>query len=149
MNSIIDKAEYNSLIIGTRKSDGWVNLTQMCCANAKRLDNWLRLKQTQEYLNYLRCEVVNSDVVETIEGRHGGTWGHPLLAINLARWIGPNFAIWCDANIFVLINDGVIKLENDPLQRMNEILEDYAELNRLMFGDERFHGIEQYSDWSL
>gem|GEM_PF-1582781 len=93
-----------------------------------------------------------SDFLEVVKGgdpKTQGSWGHPEIAILLAQWIGPEFHRWCNAHIFVLLNDGVTKLENDPFQRMNEILEDYAELNCLMFGDERFHGIEQYSDWSL
>ncbi|PSJ79956.1 hypothetical protein C7N83_09155 [Neisseria iguanae] len=29
----------------------------------------------------------------------GGTWLHPKLAIDFARWLNPHFAVWCDEQI--------------------------------------------------
>jgi KilA-N domain len=110
---------YNQQTINQRQ-DGYINLTQMCLANNKRIDNFLRLKQTQEYISTLsrslRCEVmvtVNGGNTENI-----GTWGHPSLAINLARWISADFAVWCDAHIFNLMTTGQTSLEIDPLEEM-------------------------------
>lgn len=107
MNSL-QNFDYNGQLI-QRREGGFVNLTQMCQANGKRIDNWLRLKQTRDYVtvlgNSLQCEVVYSE-----EGVNGGTWGHPSLAINLARWISPQFAVWCDAHIFHLMESGETSL---------------------------------------
>ena len=153
-NNSIVSASYNGKIIQGRRGDGYVNLTNMCNATGKRLDNWFRLKQTQEYLRALECSLTSEEsLIKAVKGKFSGgqeqgTWGHPLVAVNLARWISPEFAIWCDANIFVLLNDGEIKKGLNPFERMNEILENYAELNLLMGGDERFRGINNYSDWS-
>jgi hypothetical protein len=33
----------------------------------------------------------------------GGTWLHPKLAVNFARWLDVDFAVWCDAQIDSLI----------------------------------------------
>ena len=151
-NNSIVSASYNGKLIQGRKEDGFINLTQMCSANNKRLDNWLRLKQTQEYIASLECSLRSEESLLKVvkgnfsNGQQQGTWGHPLLAINLSRWISPSFAVWCDANIFVLIAEG--KALIDPISRMEEILEDYAELNLLMENDERFYGLDSYSDWS-
>ena len=95
---------YNNQVI-TRRNDGFVNLTQMCQANGKRIDNWLRLKQTQDYISVL-SNSLTSEVVYSEEGVNGGTWGHPSLAINLARWISAAFAVWCDGHIFNLLSTG-------------------------------------------
>lgn len=108
---------YNGTVI-QRRDDGFVSLTQMCQANGKRIDNWLRLKQTQEYIDAL-TQSLTSEVLESDRGGdHSGTWGHPSLAINLARWISPAFAVWCDAHIFNLMTSGSTSLDIDPVEEM-------------------------------
>ena len=97
--------DYKGQVI-SRRDDGFINLTQMCQANGKRLDNWTRLKQTQDYMKVLGNSLT-SEVVYSEEGVNGGTWGHPSLAINLARWISPEFAVWCDGHIFNLMSGNV------------------------------------------
>lgn len=85
-NTSIVAVDYNGLAIATRKSDGWVNLTQMCKATGARIDNWLRLAETQVYIETL-TKTVGTIVIETKKGRGGGTWVHPDLATNLIRWM--------------------------------------------------------------
>lgn len=70
MNSL-QNFNYNGQII-QRRDDGFVSLTQMCASNGKRLDNWVRLKQTQEYIGVLRNSL-QSEVVYSEEGVNGGT----------------------------------------------------------------------------
>lgn len=76
---------YNGQTI-TRRPNGYINLTQMCQANGKRLDNWMRLKQTQECINALENHL-QTQVIDSEEGVKGGTWGHPKLAENLMAWL--------------------------------------------------------------
>lgn len=102
MNNI-SKFDYNGQII-SRRHDGFINLTQMCQANGKRLDNYTRLKQTQEYVRVLSQSLTLEVVQSEIGGTSPCTWGHPSLAINLARWISTEFAIWCDSHIFNLMS---------------------------------------------
>jgi hypothetical protein len=33
---------------------------------------------------------------QAIEGRNGGTFVHPQVAVDLARWISAPFAVWMD-----------------------------------------------------
>jgi hypothetical protein len=108
---------YNGSVI-QRRADGFVSLTQMCQANGKRLDHWKELKATKAYIEALQANYPESRVVYSEEGSHGGTWGHPSLAINLARWISPDFAVWCDAHIFNLMATGSTSLEIDPIEEM-------------------------------
>ena len=91
---------YNNQVI-TRRNDGFINLTQMCQANGKRLDHWKALKATDAYVKELQLNDKSNStgVIYSEEGTNGGTWGHPLLAVNLARWIGPKFAVWVDINL--------------------------------------------------
>lgn len=118
---------YNGTVI-QRRDDGFVNLTQMCQANGKRLDNWIRLKSTKSYLETL-SNSLTSEVVKSEEGANGGTWGHPSVAINLARWISDGFAVWCDAHIFNLMTSGSTSLEIDPIEEMKLKIE-LAKLER-------------------
>jgi hypothetical protein len=37
----------------------------------------------------------------------GGTWLHPKLAVAFARWLSPEFAVWCDLQIDALIHGDV------------------------------------------
>jgi hypothetical protein len=115
MNSLAN-FNYNGTII-QRREDGFVNLTQMCQANGKRLDNWIRLKSTTSYLVTL-SNSLQSEVVQASEGANGGTWGHPSVSINLARWLSDDFAVWCDAHIFNLMSSGQTSLDIDPVQMM-------------------------------
>lgn len=109
--------DYNGQLI-QRRADGFVNLTQMCQAHGKRLDVFLKVNKTKGYIDALtqshQMVVLDSDR----GGNHSGTWGHPSLAINLARWISPQFAVWCDAHIFNLLSTGQTSLEIDPIEEM-------------------------------
>lgn len=154
MNNNIVVASYKGLIISARQTDGWVNLTQMCNATGKKLNDFLRLKQTKAYISTLTSDTgkVASDFLEVVKGgdpKKQGSWGHPEIAILLAQWISPEFHRWCNSNIFVLINDGEIKRGLNPFDRMEEILDKYRRLNLLMENDDRFDGVDDYSNWSL
>lgn len=96
--------DYNGQVI-SRRDDGFVNLTQMCQANGKRLDVFMKTQKTKDYIECLKNSH-RTVVVYSEEGVNGGTWGHPSLAINLARWISPAFAVWCDGHIFNLLSTG-------------------------------------------
>lgn len=144
MNLALQNFDYNGQLI-QRRDNGFVNLTQMCQANGKRLDNWLRLKSTQRYLSKLshslRSEVLESD----IGGNHEGTWGHRSLAVNLARWLSDDFAIWCDAHILNLIETGATSLDIDPLEEMRLKIE----LAKLETQKESAIASGKNADWQL
>lgn len=116
MNSL-QNFDYNGQLI-QRRADGFVNLTQMCQANGKRIDKWTKAIGTKAYIEELQSNYPQMGVIETATGNNGGTWGHPSLAINLARWISPQFAVWCDAHIFNLMETGQTSLSIDPIEEM-------------------------------
>jgi hypothetical protein len=163
MNYNIIPFDYNGVKIQVRESDGWINLTEMCKAYDVRLDNWMRLKSSKAELeslvnspnlNYLRCEGVSSNpygaILETKEGKKGGTWGHPLLAVKVARWINSDFANWLDAHSLVLLRDGKTSLDTDPFARILEIRgENYGDLDNQILIDNRFYDVDTYSTWTL
>jgi hypothetical protein len=117
----IQRFDYNGQFISLR-ADGFINLTQMCQANGKRLDIFMKTNKTKEYIeslsNYHQIAVVYSE-----EGVNGGTWGHPTLAINLARWISPKFAVWCDNHIFNLMETGSTTIGDRRATRFERLLQ--------------------------
>jgi len=113
---------YNGTII-QRRDDSYVNASQMCLANGKLFADWNRLKGTKAYLDAV-SEAMGIPTANLVEVRNGNqTWVHPTIAISLARWLCPKFAVWCDAHIFNLMETGKTSIEIDPIEEMRLKLE--------------------------
>lgn len=87
--------------IQRREDDGFVNATAMCQANGKHLPHYLANYRSQAYITALAASLNLSPaqlVISTTTGPNHlrGTWIHPRLAVDLARWISPAFAVWMD-----------------------------------------------------
>lgn len=77
-----------------------VNATEMAAAFDKRPGKWLELPSTREFIDTL-SSIRKSDtsLVTTVMGSPlsgGGTWMHEDVALEFARWLSPEFAIWCN-----------------------------------------------------
>lgn len=107
---------YNGKSFNQRENDGYVNLGQLCATHGKKFSNWSRLNSSGEYLQALAETLAQSHssdmstgdlIVSTIGGKDGSqTWGHPLVAIEVARWISPGFGVWCNQHIKTLVETG-------------------------------------------
>lgn len=86
-----------------------VNATEMANAFNKSPNHWLRNNSTKEFISTLAAlrNRNPSDLVKVTNGDNGGTWVHKDVAIELARWLSPAFAIWCNDRITELLNHGV------------------------------------------
>lgn len=87
-------------------TDGWINATEIAQREERRLDKWLATQETQDYIEALMRHLntpEKGDLIVTRRGRKGGTWLHPKLAVAFARWISPDFAVWCDLHIDALL----------------------------------------------
>ena len=89
--------------------DTMVNATEMANAFNKSPNHWLRNNSTKEFISTLAAlrNRNPSDLVTVTNGDNGGTWVHKDVAIELARWLSPAFAIWCNDRITELLNHGV------------------------------------------
>ncbi len=110
----LDCRTWNGVEIRRRPSDGFVNATAICKANNREWFTYARSKRTREYVEALAAQIGCSagvpqfcgtgtgsipGLIETIQGgppHLQGTWIHPRLAVDLARWISPAFAVWMD-----------------------------------------------------
>lgn len=92
---------WHGTAIQRRQSDGFVNATAMCQANGREWFTYARSARTLEYIAALKAapQICGTEVVQSISGGTSslqGTWIHPRLAIDLARWLSPQFAVWMD-----------------------------------------------------
>ena len=111
-------------------SQGWINATKTVEAfNKKGLENFMRSKQFNEYLeafcNFYRLK--KEDVIKTQKGgnvkvNESGSYLHPKLAVVFARWISPEFAVWCDMIVYGILT-GELEVKYKELQQDFEQLE--------------------------
>ncbi len=81
-----------------RAADGYINATAMCRAAGKQWFDYRRQKTTDPYFEELCSEtgIPVSELIQSVRGgepRLQGTWVHPDVAIHLAQWLSPRFAV--------------------------------------------------------
>lgn len=99
-------------IVPQRITDGYFNATAMCKSVGKKINDYGRLATTQAFINELSSEtgIPASGLVQIVKGGEPhlqGTWVHPQVAIHLAQWLSPKFAVlvskwvleWTSGNI--------------------------------------------------
>lgn len=95
--------EVDQQTIYQRAGDGYVNATAMCKAAGKKFNDYARLKTSQEFINELSSVTgipatgtADKVLIEVMQGgdpQLQGTWVHPDVAIHLAQWCSPKFAV--------------------------------------------------------
>jgi hypothetical protein len=91
-----------------------VNATEMAKPFDKRPAKWLELPSTTEFLSQLQTIRKSDSLIQTLEGRGGGTWMHEDVAIEFARWLSLAFAIWCNDRIKELLKHRVTATAPTP-----------------------------------
>ena len=89
--------------------DAYVSVTPIAKKFNKKTADYLKLAKTQEYIKALvqKLSVEGNPVTEETlvfivqsgVPQNQGTWLHPKLVIDFARWLNPEFALWCDEQI--------------------------------------------------
>lgn len=103
-------ANFDGFDFPIRESDGYWNLTAMCNRYNQRIDNFMRLKGTKDFLQ--SWEKLNSSVPyysRSGGSRAGGaTWGHPLFGEECLRWCQKKTSKSTDVTgcIYVLLDAG-------------------------------------------
>jgi hypothetical protein len=83
----------NSLIAFDFESD-MINATDMLKAfPEKKMNNFLRTKQTKDFIDVLQNNTLKS-VIQVKTGNTGGTWMNKLLAYKFAAWLDPKFELF-------------------------------------------------------
>ena len=111
-NCALKLANGSSVTIPMRE-DGMINATMLCKAHGKKLlANYNQNKQTKEYLQALSLNI-GIPIIElfvTTAGKYGGTWVHRKVAIHLAQWLSPSFAVQVSNWVDELLITGKVEL---------------------------------------
>lgn len=86
------------VIIGQRAVDGYFNASAACQAARKSWSHYWTNASTQAYLKELAADtgIPISELIQSFRGGNPtqqGTWVHPDVAIHLAQWLSPRFAV--------------------------------------------------------
>lgn len=130
----IDQLTEDTIIAGTLIPKGWVNATQMCKANKKRLQNYFDNKSTKAFIAEL--STVNSDRSERqiiiIQGGDRkdiqGTWVSLPVAMDLARWISPKFAAWAMVTLSLVVQGDFQALTLEAAQAQKQLRETWEQV---------------------
>jgi hypothetical protein len=91
-------SQYNGQPLSFNEN-GWFNATQAASKFNKSVHEWVRLPDTQKYMEALMRKYGKIPYLKTKRGNNGGTWLHPKLAVRFAQWLDIDFALWCDEQI--------------------------------------------------
>lgn len=118
------KAENNEIEINQRLMDGYINATALCQASGKQYSDYSRLKTTIEFVTELSSDtgIPITELVQIVRGgvpQFQGTWVHPQVAINLAQWASPKFAVLVSKWVFEWMSGSISSAKKLPyhLQR--------------------------------
>ena len=120
----------------------FLNATEIAKHFGKRVQHYLDSERTQEYILAL-SEAVKTASQNLVIVRKGnskqftqGTWLHPKLAVDFARWLDPKFAVWCDEQIEYIISGSL------PLQQPQLPSEYFAHLAKMVHYAESYQKIQ-------
>jgi len=90
----------------------FMRINEIAAKFGKNPNDWMRNNRTREYMDALVDELserwekspigikTRADLFITKKGGLSqGTWIHPELVVEFARWVDPKFAAWCDQTI--------------------------------------------------
>jgi ribosomal protein L7/L12 len=100
----------------------YINATEIAKKFHKKPVDWLKTKETQKYIEaVLKAQQLPYDkVVKIVKGGNNpeemGTWIHKKLIIAFARWLSPEFAVWCDGVI-----EEILSQKTETISRKEEV----------------------------
>ena len=114
-NMLTIDRDFNGTLIKQRKSDGYLDATAMCKATGKQFKHYLENQNTRDFLSALSRSVgIPTDLlvekITTGPNEKRGSWAHPKVAIHLAQWCSPEFAVMVSDWVFELLMTGRVEL---------------------------------------
>jgi hypothetical protein len=85
-NLLLVAKHEGEIITSLRTSDGFVNATKLCSSSGKGWCDYFKRTSTKELIKE------SKDVVDPRSSRQFDIWVKPHMAVDLATWIGPEFA---------------------------------------------------------
>ena len=136
--SLINR-EVEHTLIQQRAVDGYINATAMCQAAGKQLTNYLRQRTTMAFLEELSSVTLigATGLVQVIQDgppELQGIWVHPQVAVHLAQWLSPAFA--------VKVTDWVFEWRSGKASRLPDHLRRYI-VNQPKIPHDHFSMLDQ------
>lgn len=123
--------QHNNVTFQLDNGDVMANLTEMAKPFGKLPADFLRLDQTQQFINALEESLtMGNPIIKTETGRYGGTWSHQKLALKFAGWLDPRFELWVYDRIEELLRHGTTAINPDDLLNPDFIIRLATELKQ-------------------
>ena len=93
-----------------------INATQMCKAAGKLFGHYKSLDSTQTYLQALESNIgipILELITVDVGGNHSGTFVHRLVAVHLAQWLSPSFAVQVSLWVNEIMITGKVEIGNE------------------------------------
>ncbi len=110
---LLQNLTYNNISIEFYNVDDetYASATALCQAYGQRVSEWLQLPKTERYIQALGASleaplVLTVKKLGEIDGDDELIWIHEALLLNLIRWLDADFGIWCDVQIYTLLQQG-------------------------------------------
>ena len=119
---------WNKHQVRQRAVDGFVSLTDMCKAEGRVVGKYLELPSTKAYISALAEDLgkLSDNLVVSKEGRGGGTYAHPEIAIDCAQWISVPFRIWANRTLRLIIANQFAPQTADAAIAQSQLKQEYS-----------------------
>ena len=96
-------------MVQQRANDGYINATAMCKAAGRLWHRYWGTRQARDFAAALNSDIgiPISELIQSLKGGNAnlqGTWVHPQVAIHLAQWLSPKFAVMVSKWVFEWIS---------------------------------------------
>ena len=134
MNSNVLFYNKHQIVFEFENGISMVNATQMALIFGKPVGNFLRLKQTKEFIKILQTRYSDSNiglvqVIRVVKGGNKnlqGTWMEERLALKFAAWLSPEFELW----VYDTIRN--LYLSKNLIWHVQRITDNIDEVKRLL-----------------
>jgi hypothetical protein len=133
--AVLDRT-FNGATVRQRAEDSYMNATAMCKANGKLWADYQRLSSTSAYLAELSADM-GIPISELVQVRKGGepelqgTWVHPDVAIHLAQWCSPKFAVQVSKWVRELLTKGTVAIREEEIDELDLLARQVNQLVQL------------------
>ncbi len=139
MSTSLIVREWNDCPITQRVEDQFIDVTAMAKSCNKRWHDYWKTGPAKDYAEALASET-NISVSQLVEARKGnsskfaqGTYAHPDIAMDFARWCEPRFAIQVSRWTRELLATGRVEIEGHPaLERGGVTREEFNTLKEMV-----------------
>jgi hypothetical protein len=139
MSNLIKKEYEGQEVTFDLSGNGMVNATEMAKACGKQISDFMRLDSTEEYMEALssdmdipRSQLIFTEKGNYSDGRKQGTWVHRRLALRVAQWCSPHFAVQVDGWIEELFTKGKVEINQNSNQSLSDEFQDKIKIANIL-----------------